>query len=92
VCGARLLTPHHVVFRSRGGSDLDENVTSLCVDCHLEGVHLGRITVTGSAPDLVWVLGKSGHTVVEGRRRVRESQRYAAMSAWTVDGTRPASV
>ena len=61
----------HVVFRSRGGSDEDANVTSLCVKCHLEGVHLGLITVTGSAPDLLWVLGKNGHTVVQGRRRVR---------------------
>jgi hypothetical protein len=71
VCGARHVTPHHVVFRSRGGSDEDTNVTSACVDCHLEGVHEGRITVTGSAPELLWVLGKNGHTVVQGRRRVR---------------------
>jgi hypothetical protein len=72
VCGARHVTPHHVVFRSRGGSDGDENVTSLCVNCHLEkGVHAGCITVTGSAPDLVWVIGKNGHTLVQGRRRVR---------------------
>jgi hypothetical protein len=71
VCGARHVTPHHVVFRSRGGSDLDENVTSACLDCHLDGVHMCRITVTGSAPDLVWVLGRNGHTVVHGRRRVR---------------------
>jgi hypothetical protein len=62
----------HVVFRSRGGSDEDENVTSLCLDCHLEGVHQGRITVTGSAPELAWVIGKNGHTVVEGRRRARD--------------------
>jgi hypothetical protein len=60
-----------VVFRSRGGSDEDTNVTSLCVDCHLEGVHQGRTTVTGSAPGLLWVLGKNAYTVVHGRRRVR---------------------
>jgi hypothetical protein len=71
VCGARHLTPHHVVFRSRGGSDEDINVTSACVDCHLEGIHEGRITVTGSAPDLLWVLGRNAHTVVQGRRRMR---------------------
>jgi len=72
VCGARQVTPHHVVFRSRGGSDEDTNVTSLCLECHLEGVHEGCITVTGSAPDLLWVLGRNAHTVVQGRRRVRQ--------------------
>jgi hypothetical protein len=71
VCGRCQVTPHDVVFRSRHGSDEDVNVTSLCVECHLEGVHQGRITVTGSAPDLLWVVGKNGHTVVQGRRRVR---------------------
>jgi 5-methylcytosine-specific restriction endonuclease McrA len=71
VCRSRHVTPHHVVFRSRGGADEDVNVTSLCLDCHLEGAHEGRMTVTGSAPDLLWVVGKSGHTVVQGRRRVR---------------------
>jgi hypothetical protein len=71
VCGARHVTPHHVVFRSRGGSDDDTNVTSLCLDCHLEGVHEGRIAVTGRAPDLLWVLGRNGHTVVRGRQRER---------------------
>jgi hypothetical protein len=59
------------VFRSCGGSDEDANVTSLCLDCHLEGVHQGRITVTGIAPDLLWVLGNNAHTVVQGRRRMR---------------------
>jgi hypothetical protein len=30
-----------------------------------------HLKTTGSAPDLLWVVGKSGHTVVQGRRRVR---------------------
>src|ERR1044072_5560179 len=34
VCTRRDVTPHHLVFRSRGGGDEDENVASLCVWCH----------------------------------------------------------
>jgi hypothetical protein len=72
VCGVSQVTPHHVMFRSHGGSDEDTNVTSLCVECHLEGVHGGRVEVTGNAPDLRWALGRNRHTAVHGRRRVRE--------------------
>jgi hypothetical protein len=46
---------HHIDFRSRGGSDDLSNLTSLCATHHLQGVHKGRIRVTGTAPDhLVW--------------------------------------
>jgi 5-methylcytosine-specific restriction endonuclease McrA len=57
---------HHVVFRSLGGSDDDENVTSLCTWCHLFGVHGGRIRASGRAPKIVWELGCLR---VEGRER-----------------------
>jgi 5-methylcytosine-specific restriction endonuclease McrA len=26
--------PHHVIFKSQGGSDVLENLTLLCYDCH----------------------------------------------------------
>jgi hypothetical protein len=42
---------HHIEYRSRGGSDDLSNLTSLCVIHHLQGVHMGRIRVWGSAPD-----------------------------------------
>jgi hypothetical protein len=57
VCSRHDVTPHHVQFRSHGGSDEDENVIALCTWCHLEGVHGGRIQVTGSAGRLKWQLG-----------------------------------
>lgn len=57
VCSRHDVTPHHVRFRSTGGSDEDENVTALCTWCHLEGVHGGRIEVTGKVGDLSWNLG-----------------------------------
>ncbi|HEU4577790.1 MAG TPA: HNH endonuclease signature motif containing protein [Polyangiaceae bacterium] len=66
VCSRRDVTPHHVVFRSLGGSDDDENVTSLCTWCHLFGVHGGRIRASGRAPKIVWELGCLR---VEGRER-----------------------
>jgi hypothetical protein len=57
-CTRRDVTPHHIVFRSQGGSDEPENVIALCVWCHLEGVHGGRLRVTGTASDLKWELGR----------------------------------
>src|SRR3954463_16539845 len=52
---------HHIKFRSRGGSDDLSNLTSLCAVHHLQGVHMGRIRVWGSAPDgLHWELGVGG--------------------------------
>ena len=68
-CTRRDCTPHHVRFRAHGGGDEPENLTTLCVWCHLEGVHLGRISVTGEAPNLTWSIGE--HTVVRRRERQR---------------------
>jgi len=60
----RNLHEHHIVYRSRGGSDDLSNRTTLCAWHHLRGVHGGRIRVTGSAPDhLRFELG-----LREGRR------------------------
>jgi hypothetical protein len=47
----RNLQKHHVVFRSRGGSDDDSNLTTLCAWHHLRGVHGGVLRCTGTAPD-----------------------------------------
>ncbi len=49
------LTPHHIVFRSKGGGEDRSNLVSLCSVCHLELVHGGHLVVSGAAPDqLVW--------------------------------------
>jgi len=71
VCSRRDVTPHHLVFRSHGGDDSPDNVASLCVWCHLEGVHRGMLAVDPPASAMRWRLGRGGHTVVHGRRRVR---------------------
>jgi hypothetical protein len=72
VCNRRDVTPHHLQFRSAGGSDDDENVAAVCTWCHLFGVHGGRIRAEGTAERIHWELGAVGCPclVVHGRERV----------------------
>jgi len=72
VCGRRDVTPHHLQFRSAGGSDEDGNIASLCTWCHLFGVHGGHIRATGSAGHIVWELVSRAQPClrVEGRQRL----------------------
>lgn len=39
---------HHIRFKSRGGSDDEANLVTLCAVCHAD-VHAHRLTVTGNA-------------------------------------------
>jgi hypothetical protein len=71
VCSRMDVTPHHLKFRSAGGDDTDENVASLCVWCHLDGIHGGRLSATPPASSIQWRIGREPHTEVEGRRRKR---------------------
>ncbi|HXV78109.1 MAG TPA: HNH endonuclease signature motif containing protein [Candidatus Polarisedimenticolaceae bacterium] len=50
-CSVRLGSAHHIRFRSQGGPDLSWNLVFLCTVHHLDGVHAGRIRVSGRAPD-----------------------------------------
>ncbi len=72
VCSRKDVTPHHLQFRSAGGSDKPANITSLCLWCQLCGVHGGRIRAAGSAELIHWELGppRSPCLVVHGRERV----------------------
>jgi hypothetical protein len=72
VCHRRDVTPHHLQFRSAGGSDDDENLAAVCTGCHLFGVHGGRIRAEGTAECIHWELGAAGCPclVVHGRERV----------------------
>lgn len=71
VCPCRAVTPHHLRFRSQGGGDEDENIGSLCVWCHLQGVHEGRLTAEPPASRIRWELGRDPILVVEHRTRIR---------------------
>jgi len=70
-CTRRDVTPHHLRFRSHGGDDSDENLTSLCTWCHLEGIHGGQISAMPPASNIRWTFGRNAHTFVAGRRRIR---------------------
>ncbi len=72
VCNRQDVTPHHLQFRSAGGSDADDNVAAVCSWCHLFGVHGGRIRAKGTAQLILWELGVAGCPclVVHGRERV----------------------
>jgi hypothetical protein len=50
-CSCSRIEEHHVLFRSRGGHNRASNRTWLCPAHHRHGIHDGRLTVTGRAPD-----------------------------------------
>ena len=45
-CGKKncQLQTHHIIFRSRGGSDDENNMITLCKECH-KGVHAGTVVL-----------------------------------------------
>ena len=71
VCHRQDVTPHHLTFRSAGGSDEDDNVAAVCTWCHLFGIHGGRIRAGGTAQQIHWELGARNDPclVVDGRER-----------------------
>jgi hypothetical protein len=58
-CSARAsLQDHHIVYRSRGGSNSRGNRVAICAAHHHHGIHGMKIRVDGIAPhDLTWELG-----------------------------------
>ena len=72
VCNRQDVTPHHLQFRSAGGSDEPHNITGLCTWCHLCGVHGGRIRALGTAGHIRWELGtrNAPSLVVHERERM----------------------
>jgi hypothetical protein len=66
-CSRAAAHAHHIQSRAAGGPDEMWNLTSLCAAHHLRGVHMGRLRVTGRAPDqLRWTL-KGALPEIEGR-------------------------
>ena len=54
-CSRAAVHAHHIIPKSKGGTDDEWNLVSLCANHHLHGIHGGRMRVTGRAPDgLVW--------------------------------------
>jgi len=48
------LNEHHIIFRSNQGGDDAENLVTLCVGHHQQGLHEGHIRCFGKAPDRLW--------------------------------------
>jgi hypothetical protein len=66
-CSRAAAHAHHVVPRSAGGKDEMSNLTSVCAAHHLRGIHMGKVRVTGKAPDqLRWILS-GALPEIEGR-------------------------
>ena len=86
VCCRRTVQPHHLLKRSQGGGNEDENLTALCCDCHLEGVHQGRIAVEPPASRMLWSIGRDGGLVVLGRKKIRDVPAQEATDEWSGDG------
>lgn len=72
VCESRNLSPHHIVFRSRGGGEGRENLVGVCDVCHLDLVHGRALAVVGDGSVggvLIWeasgfrVVGRSVRSV-----------------------------
>jgi len=66
-CLRRDVTLHHVKYRSHGGTDHPDNLTTPCPYCHLEGEHGGRLKILPPATNPTWVLGRTPVLVIEGR-------------------------
>ncbi|MFW5876123.1 MAG: HNH endonuclease [Myxococcota bacterium] len=63
--GSRDMTPHHLVFRSQGGTDDPSNVVGLCSCCHLQLIHTeGSIKAEPPATHMTW---KTPILEVQGR-------------------------
>lgn len=45
-CGSRnSLHPHHVIFKSQGGTDTMDNLLTLCASCHMGGIHARKLEI-----------------------------------------------
>jgi len=69
VCSSRNVTPHHTRYKSAGGSDDDENMTSPCHVDHLGNIHVHRsIKLYPPASNPTWIFGRDKTVlIVEGR-------------------------
>ena len=73
----RNLELHHIVYRSRGGSDDGWNLITLCCFHHRCGEHGFCMSVRGRAPTgLTWRLGRDD-VAVEYRADLRRAARHA---------------
>ena len=86
-CCQRTVQPHHLQKRSQGGGDEEEKLAALCCDCHLQGVHAGRLEVEPPASRMLWSIGRDGGLVGLGRKKIKDT---VAVGTGNVAGGRAA--
>lgn len=67
---------HHIVYRSAGGSDLPDNLVTLCASCH-EDEHRSRLMVEGNPDErlVFWRKGDVGWFISREELAVRQVRR-----------------
>ena len=82
----RNLDVHHLKRRADGGGHEPSNLCVLCSSCHI-ALHRGLITVTGRAPDLVFVRHEPGGSAASAAQAIAtEPEPRTAGEARTVEG------
>jgi hypothetical protein len=74
-CTRSVVEQHHVRYRSAGGTNDHSNITAICPWHHGQGIHTGRIQLSGTAPlHLSWVFrlepGRKEFAYYKGQQRV----------------------
>jgi HNH endonuclease len=84
----RRLEVHHIIFRSRGGPNHPENLTTLCHGHHRRGIHDGYLRAEGTAPsNLRWHLG-GGKPSSKGKSRPSRVFHGSHLTTWATDDAR----
>lgn len=59
-CPDRASDGHHILLRSQGGDDVEDNIMPLCRECHYTYHHLGTQTLRVTLDEKLYVLTKLG--------------------------------
>jgi len=59
VCSDRATDPHHILLKSQGGDDIEDNIMPLCFDCHRR-YHNGKVNLWLKPKELIYILDRMG--------------------------------
>jgi 5-methylcytosine-specific restriction endonuclease McrA len=59
VCSGKATDAHHILLRSQGGDDVEENIMPLCHDCHMS-YHAGQVNLWIRPRELLYVIDRLG--------------------------------
>lgn len=58
-CSNTATDGHHLLLRSQGGDDVEDNIIPLCHQCHME-YHSGNIRLTARARESLYIFERMG--------------------------------